>query len=349
MKRRTFLQSTAAIALAAPFVSKASAAQATVTLASYGGVVQQKYQSAVIEPFQKANPDIKVEYYQMNNSAQNLGTLRGQKSAPQVDLSILDVTVAKGGTDEGIFKPVTASEVPNIADLYPQAIFEGVAGVGVMFDSLPLVYAPDRAPKKPASWMDLAGPEFRRQFVIGGVPSLDALALLFILSGQKPEITDYAGAVEAGMAAWEKIAPNVLTWDPRPDAAALVIGKGASVGASWNARAQAHIDAAPGKLVAVVPAEGTALQINVINLVNGAPNEKAALQFMNYALGAEAQKAFTEAMYYAPTNKNAKISPEALSRTVASQMEKVVSVDWIKVAGMRDGIIKQWQSKVLKQ
>lgn len=351
MKRRAFLKSTAALALAAPFVGKASAAQAVVTLAGYGGIFRDKYQAAVIDPFQKANPDIRVEYYQMNNSAQNLGTLRGQKGAPQVDLSILDVTVAKGGTDEQIFKPVTASDVPAIADLYSQAVIKGVAGPAVTFDSLEIVYAPGRAPKKPTSWAGLADPAYARQIGVGGVPSLEAIAMMMILSGQKGTISDYDAAVETGFRAIEKIAPNVLTWDPRPDAAAFVLGGAASIGIIWNARAQAYVDQSGGKLAVADTSEGTTLQINAINLVNGAPQEQAALKFMNYALGAEAQKAFTEAMFYAPVNAKAKITPEALARTVAApeKMARVISVDWIKVAGIREGIIQQWRRRIVAQ
>lgn len=334
--------------LAAPFVGTARAAQATITLAGYGGIFRDKYQSAVIDPFHKANPDIRVEYFQTNNSAQNLGTLRGQKAAPQVDLSILDVTVSKAGTDEQIFKPVTASDVPAIAELYPQAIIDGVAGIGVTFDSVEIVYLTDRAPKKPTSWADLSDPAYLRQIGVAGVPALEAIAMLLLLSGQKGAISDYDAAIDAGFTEMAKIAPNVLTWDPRPDAGAFVAGGAASVGVIWNARAQAYVDQTGGKLAVADASEGTTLQINTINLVNGAPQQQAALEFMNYALGIEAQKAFTEAMFYAPTNSKAQIRPDALARTVAApeKMARVVSVDWIKIAGLRDGITQQWRRRV---
>ena len=46
----------------------------TVTLAAYSGIFQDHYTKAVIEPFMKAHPNIKVEFYGMPNSAQMLGT-----------------------------------------------------------------------------------------------------------------------------------------------------------------------------------------------------------------------------------------------------------------------------------
>lgn len=350
MNRRTFVALAATSTLAAPFV-RPSWAATTVTLAGYGGVFRDNYQKSVIDPFQTANPDIAVEYYQMNNSAQNLGTLRGQQAAPQIDLSILDVTVAKIGTDEQIFAPVTASDVPAIADLYPQAVVKGVAGPGVTFDSVEIIYSPERIAKAPVSWAGLADPAYARQVAFAGVPGLEAIAMLFLMSGQKGGITDYKAAVDAGFTAMQKIAPNVLSWDPRPDAAGFVLSGAAGIGVTWNARGQSYLDQSGGKLKIADATEGTALQLNTINLVKGAPNREAALKFMQYALGAEAQKTFTEAMFYAPVNAKADISPAALARTVAApeRMSRVLNVDWITVAGIREGIIQDWRRRILAQ
>ena len=66
-------------------LSQTAAAQQTVTLMAYSGLFQDRYTKAVVEPFMKANPGIKVEYFPMPNSAQMLGNLRAQKAAPQAD------------------------------------------------------------------------------------------------------------------------------------------------------------------------------------------------------------------------------------------------------------------------
>lgn len=348
MDRRTVLKTAGTFALAMPFIRNAHAAQTTVTVAAWGGIFRDKYQAAVIGPFQKANPDIRIEYFQVNNSAQNLGTIRGQKAAPQIDISMLDVVVAKAGTDEQLFKPLTAELVPSIGDLFPHAIVPGVAGPAITFDSLECVYATDRVPKKPMSWADLADPAFARQIVMAGIPNIDALTLIMLLSGQKDRISDYDAAIEDGFKAMEKIAPNVLNWDPRPDPAAFVLGGAASVGLIWNARAQSYVDQSDGKLAVADMAEGSTLQMNAINLVNGAPQEQAALQFINYALGRDAQKAFTESMFYAPTNMRAQIDPGALSRTVAApdKMARVILIDWLKIAELRETMVQKWRRTI---
>lgn len=351
MKRRTFLKAAAAAPLAMPFVGRAWAQQTTVTLAAYGGIFRENYEKYVLEPFHAAHPDITVAYYQMNNSAQNLGTIRGQAAAPQIDLSLLDLTVAKGGTDEGLFKSVTSAELPVIGELYPQAVVPGVAGPAVTFDSIELIYSPERVRPEPTSWGVFWDSKYSRQVGIGGMPSLECISLLFILSGQKGKIEDYQAAIEAGFKKLELMAPHVLTWDPRPDGAGLIVGGGLSLSAMWNARAQTYATQNPGKLGVASPVEGSALQINTINLVNNAPQEQAALTFMSYALGREAQKSFTEAMFYAPVNASAKIEPAALARTIAApeKMARVIDIDWIKVASLREGILEQWRRRIVSQ
>ena len=62
----------------------------------------------------------------------------------------------------------------------------------------------------------------------------------------------------------------------------------------------------------------------------------------------EAQKSFTEAMFYAPTNKKAcRISKAALDRTAAGVMNNMIPVDWIAMAKARDRLTReQWRRQV---
>ena len=121
----------------------------------------------------------------------------------------------------------------------------------------------------------------------------------------------------------------------------------AALGVGWNARAQVNSDLSGGKLRAVLPSEGSVFQINTINLVKGAPQAEAAKKFINYALGTEAQKTFTETMFYAPTNAKAQIAASAIDRTAASRMDRMIPVDWLGIAKVRDQLTEQWRRNVI--
>lgn len=336
-----------AIALAAGLTTQTAwAQQQTVTVMAYSGLFQERYTKAVIEPFMKANPGIKVEYFPMPNSAQMLGNLRAQKAAPQADVVIMDVSVSKAATDEKLLTKIDDKVSKHVADLYPNARIADVDGVAVTFDNLVMLYNTDAVKEAPKSWMDFTKPEFKGKVAIPGMPDIQGLSLVLIMDKARGG-TDYLKSVDKGIAALGEIAPNVQTWEPKPEVYVTIISGQATIGAGWNARAQVNTDTSNGKLKAVLPAEGSAFQINTINYVAGGPGKDAGAKFIDYALSPEAQKAFTESMFYAPTNAKAQISDAAIARTAVKSMDKVIPIDWIALAKVREPIMEQWRRKVI--
>ena len=347
MTRMKHAASASLAALSLSFAASAAMAE-NIVLSAYSGIFQENYVVAVVEPFMKANPDITVEFYGMPNSAQMLGTLRAQASAPQIDVMIMDVSVAKAATDEGLFAPIDDSVTRHVADLYPQAKVEGVNAVGVTFDNLVLLYNTDKVKDSPTSWNALWDAQYAGQVSIPAVPDIQGTTLM-IISDKMAGGTNYVESVEAGIKKLEELAPNVQTWEPRPDVYQPISSGTAAIGIGWNARAQVYSDLSAGKLAVVLPEEGSGFQINVIGLVKGAPASEGAKKFIDYALSPEAQAAFTERMFYAPTNSKAAplISEAAMKRTAAGVMDKMIDINWLEVAKIRDAITEQWRRRVI--
>ncbi|WP_265300799.1 extracellular solute-binding protein [Verminephrobacter eiseniae] len=152
----------------------------TVVLTGYAGIFQENYTKAVVEPFRKAHPDIQVEFHASPNSAQMLGTLRAQAGAPQIDIVIMDVSVAKAATAEGLLAPIDETVTRHLGDLYPQARVEGVNAVGVTFDNLVLLHNTDKVRPAPTSWNALWDARYARQVSIPAVPDIQGIALTII-------------------------------------------------------------------------------------------------------------------------------------------------------------------------
>jgi len=159
--------------------------------------------------------------------------------------------------------------------------------------------------------------------------------------------TDPMHNLDRGIAELGKIAPLVQTWNPTPEVYAPIVSGQGAIGVGWNARAQSNQDLSGGKLRGVLPKEGSLFQANTINLVAGSPSQAAAKRFINHALSPSAQKAFTEAMFYAPSNAKAQISQEAIDRTAVGSLDKMVPVDWVQLAKIRDAVNEQWRRKVI--
>lgn len=320
----------------------------TVVLTAYSGIFQDNYMKAVIQPFMRDNPDITVEFYGMPNSAQMLGTLRAQATAPQIDIAIMDVSVAKAATDEGIFAPMDETITKHLADLYPQARYEGVNAAGVTFDNLVLLYNTDKVQQAPTSWNALWDAQYAKHVSIPAVPDIQGTTLT-IITDKMAGGTNYIESVEAGIKRLEELAPLVQTWEPRPDVYQPISSGTAAIGIGWNARAQVYSDLSEGKLGVTLPQEGSGFQINVIGLVKDGPASESAKKFIDYALSPEAQAAFAEQMFYAPTNSKAAalISETALERTAAGAMDQMIDINWLEVAKIRDAITEQWRRRVI--
>lgn len=329
-----------------PAYAQDTSVSGTVTFAAYSGIFQDNYTKAVVEPFMKKFPNVKVTYYPFPNSAQMLGALRAQKGSPQIDVALIDVSIAKIGTDEDLFAPLDPKAVPNIADLYDLATAPGVLGRAVTFDHLTLIYNTKAIAQAPVSWDALWDKKLSGKVAIMGVPDIQGIALT-IMANKLAGGGDPAAGVDKGIARMVELAPLVQTWEPKPDVYTPIINGTADIGIGWNARSQFYHDESKGALGAVLPKEGSVFQINTINLVKGSANQKAAEAFINYVLGPEAQKSFTETMFYAPTNKKAQISKVALDRTAAGFMTSMVPVDWIAMAKARDRLTEQWRRQVL--
>ncbi|MBI1777629.1 MAG: ABC transporter substrate-binding protein [Proteobacteria bacterium] len=336
-----------ALALTVSVAARAQAPSGEITLQAYAGIFQDNYVPAVVEPFMKKFPGVKVNYFQGGNSAQMLGNLRAQKSSPQIDVTIQDVSVQKIANDEGLYAELDPAELPNLNDLAPMARVAGKLGPAVTFDHFTVIYAKETVQPPPTGLKDLWDPKNKGLLAFAAAPDIIGLSLTILTN--KMEGGDYKQSIDAGVKKLRDLAPLVQTFDPQPDNYTLIINGTARMGVAWNARSQLYSDLSKGKLGVVLPAEGSAFQINTINLTAGSKNPAAAKAFINYAISPEAQKAFTERMFYAPVNAKTQVSPEALARTAAApeNMAKMVAIDWVYVSTVRDRWNDRWRREII--
>jgi putative spermidine/putrescine transport system substrate-binding protein len=318
-----------------------------ITFLGYAGIFQDKYTEAVIKPFMQKFPQVKVNYFTAGNSAQMLGTLRAQRSSPQIDVAILDVSVSNVGNKEGIFAKLDPAKVPSLKDLHAMAVVPEGFGPAVTFDHWVLVYDTEKVKPAPTALADLWDPRFKGQIGLSAMPNIQGIAATVLASKIAGE--DHKTSIDGAMKRLKDLSPSVQTFDPQPDGYTLILGNTLTVASGWNARAQLYQDDSKGRIGVVFPKEGSVFQINTINLVAGSKNAEAATAFIEYALGREAQKRFTETMFYAPTNAKADIAPAAMNRTAASpeNMAKMIPLDWDWVTTIRDAWNNRWRREVI--
>ncbi len=326
--RRAVLAGAAATAatLAAPALVRAAPA-GDVTVVGFFGIFQDVYTKAVIAPFMQANPAVTVTFQPVRGSAEATAMLRARRSRPTVDVAILDLGIAEQTARDGLLAPLDPALVPTLSELFPWGRSEGPRGPAMTQDALTLLYNPAKVKTPPKSWMDLADPAYaaRLGLPIGDVRGTVLLALLSRIAG-----ADYKQDLGPGLAALKRIAANAQTYEPQPDIYTAIRSGVVDLGIGWNARGQLNVDQGQGAFAVAVPAEGTAPQVNTINLVAKAPNPAAAQAFINHALSAPAQQAFAAAMYYGPTNSTVQLEPELAARIFGSAetRNRQMAIDW---------------------
>ncbi len=212
-------------------------------------------------------------------------------------------------------------------------------GAGATFDSVTLMYNTEAVSADPESWEALwEDPAAAGKIAIIGPPDITSTVGLTAIT-TKMEGGDYTQSVDAGIAKLKELAPRVQTWNPQPDPYTMVQSGDASYAVGWNARAQLFADGSNGAMKAVLPEEGTILQINTLNLVKDSPNPAAAQAFINYALSAEAQIEFSKLMAYAPTNTKAELPADVLAKIPVADPamnDRIIEPNWDVMVSQRD-------------
>jgi putative spermidine/putrescine transport system substrate-binding protein len=345
--RRRLLQ-TGLATIAMPTVLRAQGLSGQITLMSYSGIFQDNYTKAVVEPFLAANPGVKVNYAPGGTSAQMVGSVRAQKADPQIDVVIMDVTTSSIGNIEGLFEKLTPAEFPVLEELAPEArAAGGEFGPAVTFDHLVLVYDTQNLKPPIAKLADLWRPDLKGQLALSAPPNIQGLALTAMV--EKMEGGDHRKSIDAAMRKLKELAPSVNTFEPNPDGYSLILNGVVKVATGWNARSQLYGDQSNGRIGTLLPPEGSVFQINTINLTAGSKNRAAAAAFVKHALSQPAQKAFTERMFYAPTNARAQIDPTAVARTAAAPESRanMIPVDWNDILKVRDQWNNRWRREVI--
>ena len=319
----------------------------TATVMAYSdGPFQDNYTAAVLTPYNQQHGANQAAFHGSASSATMLGELRTQKTSPQTDVVIMDTTTAAIACAEGLIEKIAPEMLPELTDLDPQAKDENGCGPAVTFDHFIIAYDSKAISPAPTSLLDLKDPKWKGRIGLSAPPNIQALALTAILA--KATTGDWQKP-DAAFTAMREMAPNVQTFDPQPDGYTLILNDTLGFATGWNARAQLFSDRSQGRIGVMLPSQGTVLQLNMINLVKGAPHRDAALAFMRYALAPAAQKAFTERMFYGPTNTKAQISPEAAARTSAGAevKAKIIPVDWNAMVKLRDNWTQRWRREVI--
>lgn len=313
-----------------------------LTVVVYGGSFEQGWKKSVIDPFEKANPDIKIKIA-TGLTQQAIALMRTQKSDVKVDVLLMDEVGAAQAHAEGLYEPLTTTRVPNILKLYPQFRVPGDPYTKFMYVAQALVWHKDRVKERPDSWRALWQPQYKGGVVLPDISTSHGSMFLLIASDMEG---GSATRVEPGFDLIKSLKPSVLTYYTQHAQMAQLFSQGDAAITSWTSdRAQAAIDGG-APLGWVVPKEGGYIIDSTIGIAKGTKKLDAALRYVNFVLSDAAQAANANHTYLAPVNRDVKLPADIAARLPVLDLPRLKTADWAYITKVRPEWTQRWMREI---
>lgn len=270
-----------------------------------------------------------------------MATAIAQKAGPQVDVVMADMLPFLTGVQQGIFTPLDAKTVPNLARLQDSAHIRNVtktSDVGVVpyGDVFSIIYNENVFKKKgwapPTKWTDLGRPEFKGQLVLSPGNATYGLYNLVI------QARAHGGSernIEPGFQALKRIAPGVVDWSNTfAKMSEFLQAETASV-AVFTTTAAADMKRRGIPVAYVVP-EPVYMSPTAIGIMQNAPNPDGARALLNWWISAKVLGYRAETYGQSPMNRDVQLSPETARRVPhGEQLKTLATLDYDYVNSQR--------------
>ncbi|MGP4724103.1 ABC transporter substrate-binding protein [Agrobacterium deltaense] len=320
----------------------AEAQDKTLTISVYA-FAQDEFKELVYTPFeQKCGCKLVVE---TGNSVERLAKMEANKANPVVDLAIVSMADALSATRKDLIQKIDASKVPNIEKLYDIAKDPNGDGmsVGVNFYATSIVYRTDKM--KIDSWADLLKNDIVDHVAFPNVTTNQGPPALYMLGKAIGKDTpDLSGAIEA---VGEK-KDDIVTFYVKSSQLVQLMQQEEIWAAPIGRFSWAPFTKLDLPLAWATPKEGQTGGMNVLVVPKGTKNEDLALQFMDFWLSTDVQKALAEKLVDSPTNREVKVSDEVANNiTYGDETAKSLQLIPSDVTlDNRDKWLSEWNAKV---
>lgn len=221
---------------------------------------------------------------------------------------------------------ITAAEAPNVADTYPYATSDKIAGVTIFTSAIGLGYRTDQGLAAPTSWDDLADPALagRRGGYQIPVNSLGQAHLMMLGRIHGSGMQD----LDAAFAALEKLKPIKLVDFTGQMEQALLSGE-VAMGVIHDSGIFRY-DGQNQPIDFAAPREGVLALEQVLNVTRGSQARELAFAYIDFMLRPEVQKTLAEAVWYSPANRTVTLDPrfDAKLFNTEEKVAQLIQPDW---------------------
>jgi putative spermidine/putrescine transport system substrate-binding protein len=340
--RGTLLSGLVAVGIALSTGTVSAATELTVIV--YGGSFEAGWKKAVIEPFEAANPDIKVRIA-TGLTMETVAMMRAQKGDPKIDVVMMDEVGAAQAHAEGLYAPLDAAKIPNMAKLYPQFRIAGDPYTKFMYVSQVIAYDKNKVKTTPQSYEDMWKPEYKGKISVPDINTTHGTMFLMMAARMN------GGSVEnidPGFTAIKKLKPSILTFWNQHAQVSQLFTQGDIVMTTWTSdRAQGLIDSG-GNIGWTIPKESAYIIDSTIGIAKGTKNLAAAQKYIDFVLSEKAQEANAKFTYLTPVNREAKLDAATAAKLPSGEatLKRLLTADWAAVTKDRPKWVDRWNREI---
>ncbi|PKU24200.1 extracellular solute-binding protein [Telmatospirillum siberiense] len=342
ISRRNLLRfaGAATLAFAAPQVR---AAGGHVTATTFPGAWEEAHRRFLLPAVQSAT-GMEVTLT-ASQAVDTVTKLAAAQSNPPFDVVMMDEGPFLQGVGLGLFRPMVAGAVPNLASLPTRFVHPEGLGAYVSAQVFGIAYNKERISTPPAAWEDLLSPAFKGRVGLVGLDStlgtVWMVALAKMLGGDEDHMDPAFDFIA-------KLLPNVGAVAANPGALGTLFQSGQIDISCHYLNNVASLAAKDVPVALTRPASGWGLVRSLMCVTKNTAVPDLASAYINVALSEPVQRQMAGAPYYlAPTNSKVAFGSEmALIAKNAGEIDQFVQTDWMKINPRRAEYIDRFNRLV---
>ena len=245
--------------------SRPARARTELVVTVNGGTFEEGWRKAVIQPFEKANPDIKVSLVQ-GLTFQNVALMRAQKDAPNVDVIMMDDVAATQAAAEGLAHPLSSDTVPNLSEIYPEFRVAGDLYTKIYWVPEVLAYNTQAVTSAPQSWADIWDPKYKGRLAVSNIDTVTGLMFFLLVNAMRGGTIENA---DPGFAAMRELKGSIVAFPTQHAQQSQLFTQGDIVIAPWVSDRTTSMAQAGQPIAWTIPKEGAVMAEGTLAIAKG--------------------------------------------------------------------------------
>lgn len=317
-----------------------------ITFFIWAGSNQGVVPMEVIDAYQAANPNVKINILESNNAItypQMVAAKRTTPDKPLVHCGFFNVDALTKGDAEGMWDTMDVAQIPNLANVLENFRRPEDRGVGYQMSGIGILYNKNAVSEPPTSWADMWSEKYH-----GRVTMFDYDTRMLAIAARLNGGDEFN--IDPGFETWAKNAGNFRALVDSNDAVKNLLVSGDAWVAPWFSSLSNVWIKEGAPLGFVVPKEGAIAFPIYLALVNGADaaQKKVCSDLVNTLLEPDNVGRYGELTSSIPVVANATLSDEQRNNPMLNLelAEKSIVLDYGHIGEVTPDWRQRWDREV---